>query len=133
MRAAPLDHDLPARGNRSDIGSVNLRLRLRDKDYTRSGDKGAWTRSGTPVRSARAKLRKALGLSQEALALNCSLDRSHVGAIERGESNVSLINANRLAERLRVKTAELFVDRRAGRWIFRGNVGTSEECAEGSH
>jgi transcriptional regulator with XRE-family HTH domain len=64
------------------------------------------------------KLGKALGLSQEALALNCSLDRSHVGAIERGESNVSLINVNRLYERFRVKTAELFVDRPAGHWML---------------
>ncbi len=56
------------------------------------------------------KLRKALGWSQEALALKCDLDRSYVGAIERGESNVSLINIQRLAEGLKVKTAELFVD-----------------------
>ena len=59
-----------------------------------------------PVR----KLRKARGLSQEALALSCNLDRSYVGAIERGESNLSLINIHRLAEGLKVKTAELFVD-----------------------
>ena len=56
------------------------------------------------------KLRKALGLSQEALALSCGLDRSYVGAIERGESNVSLINIHRLADGLKVRTAELFVD-----------------------
>ncbi len=56
------------------------------------------------------KLRKARKLSQEALALICDLDRSYVGAIERGESNLSLINIHRLADGLKVKPAELFAD-----------------------
>lgn len=56
------------------------------------------------------KLRKARKLSQEALALICDLDRSYVGAIERGESNLSLINIHRLADGLKVKAAELFID-----------------------
>ena len=56
------------------------------------------------------KLRKAKGLTQESLALACDLDRSYVGAIERGESNVSLINIHRLAEGLKLKPGELFGD-----------------------
>lgn len=56
------------------------------------------------------KLRKARGLSQEALALTCNLDRSYVGAIERGESNLTLVNIHRLADGLRVKPGELLED-----------------------
>ena len=54
------------------------------------------------------QLRKALKLSQEKVALRCGLDRSYLGQIERGESNVSLININRIAEALEVEAGELF-------------------------
>jgi len=54
------------------------------------------------------QLRKARGLSQEALALEAGLDRSYVGSIERGESNVALINIHRIAEALQVGAGELF-------------------------
>ena len=54
------------------------------------------------------QLRKAKGLSQEALAFNCGLDRSYLGAIERGEKNVSLINIHRIADALRIQPADLF-------------------------
>lgn len=53
------------------------------------------------------ELRKARGLSQEELAFRCSLDRSYLGAIERGEKNVSLINIHRIAGALGVKAGEL--------------------------
>lgn len=49
-------------------------------------------------------------LSQEALADACGLDRSYLGRIERGESNVSLINIHRIAAALNVEAAELFRD-----------------------
>lgn len=47
-------------------------------------------------------------MSQEALALEAGLDRSYVGAIERGESNVALVNIHRIADALQVKPRELF-------------------------
>jgi transcriptional regulator with XRE-family HTH domain len=53
-------------------------------------------------------LRKARKLSQEALALEAGLDRSYVGSIERGTSNVALINIHRIAEALGVGAGELF-------------------------
>jgi transcriptional regulator with XRE-family HTH domain len=54
------------------------------------------------------ELRKAKGLSQEALAFASGLDRSYLGAIERGEKNLSLINIRRIAAALRVGAGELF-------------------------
>ena len=54
------------------------------------------------------QLREAKNLSQEALALESGLDRSYLGKIERGESNVALINIHRIADALRVGAGELF-------------------------
>jgi transcriptional regulator with XRE-family HTH domain len=52
--------------------------------------------------------RKRLGLSQEDLADKANLHRTYVGAIERGERNISLINILRLADALHVAAKELF-------------------------
>lgn len=54
------------------------------------------------------QLRKAKKLSQEALAFEAGLDRSYLSSIERGTSNVALINIHRLAEALGVGAEELF-------------------------
>ena len=54
------------------------------------------------------ELRMAKGLSQEALALACDLDRTYIGGIERGERNVSLINIEKIAVALGVPVRELF-------------------------
>jgi len=53
-------------------------------------------------------LRTARGLSQEALALACDLDRTYIGGIERGERNVSLVNIHKIATALGVPVRELF-------------------------
>jgi transcriptional regulator with XRE-family HTH domain len=53
-------------------------------------------------------IRKEQGISQEALALKCGLDRSYYGAVERGERNVSLTNIIRIAEALRARPADIF-------------------------
>lgn len=55
-------------------------------------------------------LRKKKGISQEALALTCGLDRTYIGGVERGERNISLINIHRLARALGVQPSKLMVD-----------------------
>ena len=54
------------------------------------------------------ELRKQKGLSQEALAFMCDLDRTYIGGVERGERNISLINIDRIARALDVKAKDLF-------------------------
>lgn len=53
-------------------------------------------------------IRKEQGISQEALALKCGIDRSYFGAVERGERNVALANILKIAEALQTSPAELF-------------------------
>ena len=52
-------------------------------------------------------LRKERGLSQEALAFESELDRTYVGAVERGERNISLENINKLSKALSISISEL--------------------------
>jgi transcriptional regulator with XRE-family HTH domain len=56
------------------------------------------------------RLRKAKGLSQEAFAAECGLDRTYMGGIERGERNVALRNIERIAGTLRISISELTRD-----------------------
>ncbi len=58
------------------------------------------------------KLREAQRLSQERLAELADLHRTYVGAIERGERNVSLRNIVKLSRALRVTPARLLEDTR---------------------
>jgi transcriptional regulator with XRE-family HTH domain len=53
-------------------------------------------------------LRKKKGLSQEAFADLCGLDRTYVSGIERGVRNPSLVNLEKLANALGVSLSELF-------------------------
>ena len=55
-------------------------------------------------------LRRQAGWSQEELAAACGLHRTYVGAVERGERNVSLVNIVRLARALRAKPGDLMED-----------------------
>lgn len=54
---------------------------------------GQLKRLGEAVRARR----KALGLSQETLADASGIDRSHMGKIERGERNVTVLNLLKIA------------------------------------
>jgi transcriptional regulator with XRE-family HTH domain len=53
------------------------------------------------------RLRLKLRLSQEAFADRCGIHRTYVGAIERGERNVTLATLRKLAEALGVRAADL--------------------------
>ncbi len=54
------------------------------------------------------KIRIERGLSQEKLAFLSGLHRTYVGAIERGERNVSFKNIEKIANTLKVNLEELF-------------------------
>jgi len=53
------------------------------------------------------KLRSQQGLSQEAFAERCGLDRTYVGGIERGDRNLGLRNINAIAKALGISLEEL--------------------------
>jgi transcriptional regulator with XRE-family HTH domain len=61
-------------------------------------------RFGKAVRQRRHRL----GVSQEAFADLCGLDRTYIGGIERGERNVALVNVEKIARALRISLSELF-------------------------
>lgn len=54
------------------------------------------------------ELRKNKGWSQEEFADECGLHRTYIGAIERGERNVSLNNIHAIAKALAISVKELF-------------------------
>lgn len=60
------------------------------------------------------RLRVARGWSQEDLADQCSLHRTYVGAIERGERNITLATLERLATALEVIPTDLLIEPRRG-------------------
>lgn len=51
--------------------------------------------------------RREMYLSQEALAHAAGIDRSHMGKIERGERNLTMLNVLRIASALGFSAAEL--------------------------
>lgn len=61
---------------------------------------------GTAIRGRR----KALGLSQEALAHSVGMDRSYVGGVERGESSIAMLPLAAIAKELGVTLAQLMED-----------------------
>lgn len=63
---------------------------------------------GAAIRS----LRKEKEISQEALAYLAGIDRSHMGKIERGERNVTVLNIIRIARALDCRPSELFAQAR---------------------
>ncbi len=63
----------------------------------------ALVRLGQAIREAR----KDAGTSQEALADAAGIDRSHMGKIERGERNVTLLNVLKIAAALDGSASDL--------------------------
>lgn len=56
------------------------------------------------------RLRAERGLSQEALAHECGINRTYLSGVERSERNVSLDNIARIARGLKVKPWVLLDD-----------------------
>ena len=66
-------------------------------------ENGVLARLGPHIR----ELRMGRHLSQEALADASGIDRSHMGKIERGERNVTILNLARIAKALDRKLSEV--------------------------
>lgn len=58
----------------------------------------------------RAIRRLRAPLSQEAFAARVGLHRTYVGAVERGEKNISIDNIERIAKALGLRVSELFAE-----------------------
>lgn len=69
-----------------------------------AGDSKFLVRFGRRVR----ELREAKGLSQEAFAEECGLDRTYISGIERGKRNVGVENVKVIANALGVTMSRLF-------------------------
>lgn len=53
------------------------------------------------------RTRSEMGISQERLALETEIDRSYLGAIERGEQNVGILHLWRICQALRISLADI--------------------------
>lgn len=60
------------------------------------------------------RLRAEAGFSQEEFALRCGLHRTYLGSIERGERNVTIRTADKLARALETTLADLFLELEKG-------------------
>ena len=56
------------------------------------------------------RLRKQAGFSQESFADAVGVHRTYMGAVERGEKNISLNNIERIAKALRLRSSELLAE-----------------------
>lgn len=65
--------------------------------------KKAQKQLGQAIRNSRHEI----GYSQEEFASFCGVHRTYMGAVERGERNISLLNIVRVASALKIKPSEL--------------------------
>jgi transcriptional regulator with XRE-family HTH domain len=65
---------------------------------------------GQRVRTLRTKK----GISQEELADRCGVHRTYMGRIERGETNITLTNIQKVARGLGVSPASLLDEAKSG-------------------
>lgn len=54
------------------------------------------------------QVRKNRGFSQEAFADLCGIVRSYMGCVERGESNLALVNIEKIVRALNMPLSEFF-------------------------
>lgn len=77
-----------------------------DNELMAATQKQAQKQLGAVIR----KKREAQELSQEGFANICGVHRTYMGAIERGERNISFMNIRRIASALDLKPSELFAE-----------------------
>ena len=53
------------------------------------------------------EIRTEIGISQEQLAFEADLHRTHIGMIERAEKNITLVNIEKLAKAFGITISEL--------------------------
>lgn len=53
-------------------------------------------------------VRKSLGLTQEQFSFQCDINRTYMGAIERGEKSPSLVTIEKIAKGANLDIKELF-------------------------
>ncbi|MBU2571401.1 MAG: helix-turn-helix domain-containing protein [Gammaproteobacteria bacterium] len=58
------------------------------------------------------RTRKRAGISQEELASLCGLHRTYIGAVERGERNISIKNIEKISAALNVKASYLLEEQK---------------------
>jgi len=56
--------------------------------------------------------RKNKGWSQETFAFECGLHRTYIGAIERGERNITILNLILITRKLEVSLNDIYTDKR---------------------
>lgn len=56
------------------------------------------------------KLREGIGISQEKFALSIDMDRTYLSTVERGKTNISIGNTEKIAKGLNISLSELFKD-----------------------
>lgn len=56
--------------------------------------------------------RKERGFTQESLAIDCGVERSYLGAAERGEVNLTLELLSRICRGMGIKMSDLLADAR---------------------
>ena len=53
-------------------------------------------------------IKKKKGLSQEALANECELDRTYIASVENGKRNISIVNLEKISKALKVSLSDFF-------------------------
>ena len=54
-----------------------------------------------------AEMRRKRGFTQEGFAHECGFHRSYMGAVERGEKNITITQVEKIAQALKVSLSEL--------------------------
>ncbi|RAK50235.1 XRE family transcriptional regulator [Macrococcoides bohemicum] len=54
------------------------------------------------------KYRLKKGWSQEELAFECDLHRTYIGAVERGERNITVLNLIKIKDKLNVRLKDIY-------------------------